>query len=73
MCTPTFVMFRAIWSPLSPTLAKMHDEISLLTNFAELKFDHRFGCPFDREVCTPNFKTQRAIFTPFNPNLSETA
>jgi len=25
--------------PLSPTLVKMHDKVSLLTNFLELKFD----------------------------------
>ena len=73
MCTPTFAMFRAIWTPLSRTLAKMHDGVSLLTNFLELKFDHRFGCPFDREACTPTFATLRAIFTPFNPNLGKTA
>ena len=73
MCTPTFAMFRAIWTPLSPTLAKMHDGVSLLTNFSELKLDHRFGCPFDREACTPTFVTLRAIFGPFNPNLGETA
>ena len=68
-----FAMFRAIWTPLSPTLAKMHDKVSLLTNLSELKIDHRFGCPFDRKVCTPTFMTFRAIFTPFNPNLGKTA
>ena len=73
MCMPTFAMFQAIWTPLSPTLAKMHDGVSLLTNFSELKFDHTFGCPFDREACTPTFVTLRAIFGPFNPNLGETA
>ena len=41
-------MVRAICTPSSKTLAKMNDEVSLLTNFSELKFDHRFGCPFDR-------------------------
>ena len=68
-----FAMFRAIWTPLSPTLAKTHNGVSLLTNFSELKFDHRFGCPFDREACTPTFVTLRAIFIPLNPNLGETA
>ena len=73
MCTPTFAMFRAIWTPLSPTLVKMHERVSLLTNYSKLKFDHRFGWPFDREACTPTFATLRAIFTPFNANLGETA
>ena len=59
--------------PLIPTLAKMHDGVSLLTNLSELKFDYRVGCPFDREACSPNFTTLWAIFTPFNPNLGETA
>ena len=72
MCMPTFVMVRAFWTPSSPTLAKMNDGVSLLTNYSELKFDHRFGCPFDREACTPTFVTLRAIFGPFNPNLGET-
>ena len=66
-----FAMVRATWTPSSPPLAKMNDGVSLLTNFSELKFDHRFGCPLDREVCTPTFTTQQAIFTPFNPNLGE--
>ena len=56
-CTPTFAMVQAIWTPSSPTLAKMNDGVSLLTNFSKLKFDHRFGCPFDRKPCTPNFMT----------------
>ena len=43
-CTPTFAMVRAIWTPSSPTLAKMHDRVSLLTNFLELKFGHIIGC-----------------------------
>ena len=73
MCTPNFVMFQAIWTPLCPTLVKMHDRVSLLTNFLELKFYYRFGCTFDREACTLTFLTLRAIFTPFNPNLGEIA
>jgi len=59
--------------PLSPTLAKMHEGVSLLTNFSELKFHHKFRCPFDRKAYTPTFATLQAIFTPFNPNLGETA
>ena len=70
---PTFAMFQAIWTPLSPTLVKMHDRVLLLANFLELKFYHRFGCPFDREACTPTFVTLQAIFTPFNPNVGEIA
>ena len=73
MCTPTFAMVRAIWTPSSPTLAKRNDEVSLLTNFSELKCDHRFGCPFDSYLCTPTFTTFSDVFTPCNPNLSETA
>ena len=73
MCKPTFAMVQAIWTPSSPTLEKMNNGVSLLTNFSELKFDHRFGCPFDRQACTPNFVTFQAIFTPFNPNLDKTA
>ena len=66
-------MFRDIWTPMSPTLSKLHDDVSLLTNFSELKFDHRFGFPFDREACTLTFMILKAIFTPFNPNLGEIA
>ena len=36
------------WPPLSPTLEKLHKGVSLLSSFLELKFDHRFGCPFHR-------------------------
>ena len=36
------------WPPLSPTLATPDDGVSLLSSFLELKFDHRFGCPFHR-------------------------
>ena len=36
---PAFAMVEAIWTPSIPTLAKMNDEVSLLTNFSELKFD----------------------------------
>ena len=44
----TFVTFRSISVPLSATLAKAHDKVSLLTNFLELKYDLRFGCTFGR-------------------------
>ena len=67
---PCLEQFRPL---LNPTLAKMHEMVSLLTYFSELKFDHRFGCPFDRQVCMPTFMMFQVIFTPFKPNLSETA
>ena len=41
--------------PLSQTLAKLNDGVSLLTKFLELKFEHRFGCPFDIKTCTRTF------------------
>ena len=65
--------FKLFGPSLSRTIGKMHDEVSLLTIFSQLKFDHRFRCPFDKKACTPTFMTFRAIFTPFNPNLCETA
>ena len=65
--------FNLFWPPLIPTLAKPHDEVSLLTKFPELKFDHIFGCPFDIQACTPNFAMLRAIWTLFKPNSSENA
>ena len=71
MCTPTFAMVRAIWTPSSTTLAKMNNEVSLLTNFLELKFDHRFGCPFDIKTCTLTFAMVRAILTPSSPTLAK--
>ena len=57
MCMPICAMVRAIWTPSTPTLAKMNGGVSLLTNFSELKFDHRFGCLYDRKPCTPTFAT----------------
>ena len=69
---PNLVMFRAFFPSLSQTLAKLHDGVSLLTKFPELKFDHRFAM-FDIQVSTPNFAMFRAIWTPFKPNPSETA
>ena len=59
-------------TPLRPTLAKPHDEISLLTNFLELKFNHRFRCPFGRQEWTPTFTMVKVIFASFKPNPSET-
>ena len=35
--------------------AKSNDTVSLLTKFSELKFDHRFGCPFDIKTSMPTF------------------
>ena len=59
-------------TPLKPTLAKPHDEISLLTNFSELKFNHRFRCPFGRQEWMPTFGMFGVIFASFKPNPSET-
>ena len=64
--------FELFGPDLSRTLAKMHVEVSLLRIFSQLKFDHIFGCPFDRQACTPTFMIFQDIFTPFNPNLCET-
>ena len=47
----------------------MNDEVSLLTNFSELKFDHRFGCPFDIKTCMPTIAMVRSIWTPSTPTL----
>ena len=57
--------------PLSQTLAKSNDGVSLLTKFSELKSDHRFGCPFDIKMCTPTFSMVRAIWTPSSPTLAK--
>ena len=54
--------------PLSATFAKVHDEVSLLTNLLELKFDHRFRCTFGRYECMPNFMMFISIFSAFKPN-----
>jgi hypothetical protein len=59
--------------PLSPSLAKTHDQVSTLTNFSELKFENSFGCPIGRQASTPTFVTFRAIFSPFKPKSSENA
>ena len=59
--------------PLSQTLAKLYDGVSLSTKFPELKFDHRFGCPIGIQACKPNFAIFRAIWTRFKPNSSKNA
>ena len=60
-------------TPLSQTLTKLYEGVSLLTYFLEWKLDHRFGCPLDKKSCMPNFAMFRAIIlTPFKPNPSET-
>ena len=41
-----FMMFGAI----DQALTKPHDGVSLLTNFSELKLDHRFGFPLDKQA-----------------------
>ena len=58
-------------TPLSQTLTK--PKVSLLTSFYDLKLDHRFGFPLDKQACTPTFTTFQAIFTTFKPNPSENA
>ena len=70
---PTFAMFQAILTPLSPTLLKPHDQVSLSSSFSEFKFDHKFGCQFDQQACMQTFDTFQNIYTPFKPNLSKTA
>ena len=51
-----------LFSPLLiPTLAKSHNEVSLLTNFSDLKSDCRFIYPFGRQECTATFKMLVAI------------
>ena len=51
--------------PLSPTLLKPHDGLSLSSIFSEFKFDHKFGCQFDQQACMETFETIQNIFTPF--------
>ena len=53
--------------PLSPTLAKPHNQVSCLTNFSKLKFNHRFKSAFGKKACMPTFTMLRAIFTIFKP------
>ena len=59
------------WPPLSITPLKLHDGVSVLSNFLELKFDHRFGCPFDSEACTWTFRSFWIILTPFKLTISK--
>ena len=58
---------------LSQTITKLHDIVSVLTKFSELKLYHMFGCILDRQACTPPFATFQAILTPFQPNPVGTA
>ena len=70
---PNLVMFKALFPPLIQTLAKPHDGVSFFAKFPELKFDLRFGYPFDIQVCTPNIAMFQAIWTRFKPNSRENA
>ena len=70
---PTFTMLRAIFSSFKPKPKKLHDVVSALTKFSELKPDQMFGCILDRQACTPTFTMFRAVLTPFKPNPVETA
>ena len=45
----TFTILRAIFSSFKPKPKKLHDVVSALTKFSELKHDHMFGCIFDRQ------------------------
>ena len=58
---------------LFSALTKLHDGVSGLTKFSELKLDHRFGCILDRQACMPTFAMFWDIVTPFKPNPVETA
>ena len=59
-------------TPLRPTLAKPYDEISLLTNFSELKFNYRLRGPVGKEEWMPTFAMFRVISSSFNPYHSKT-
>ena len=65
--------FELIWPPLSPTLSKPHERVSLSSSFLEFNFDDKFGCSFDEQVCKQTFERFQNIFTPFKHNLSKTA
>ena len=54
-CRWNFKTFQNISPLLIPTLAKPYNRVSLLTNFSELKFDHRFI------QCTPTFTMSNVI------------
>ena len=68
---PTSRCYELFSASLSQTLTKMHDGVSALTKFSELKLDHRFGCILDRQVCTPTFVKFRAILPPLSPTPSK--
>ena len=59
-------------TPLRLTLEKPHDEIWLLTNFSELKINHRFRCPFGRQEWMPTFTMFEVISASFKPSPSKT-
>ena len=61
-----------IWKIRVHAVSKLHNAVSALTKFSELKPDHMFGYILDRQACTPTFVTFRAILTPFKPNPIET-
>ena len=70
---PTFAMFGVISASFKPNPSETGQGVSPFTNLLKFKFDHRFGCPFDRRVYTPAFATFQAILTPYMPNPNETA
>ena len=47
--------------PLSPTLAKPHNEVSPVTNFSKLKFNHRFKSAFWKIRVHANFHDKLII------------
>ena len=57
--------------PLRQTLEKPWNGVYLLTNFSKLKFDHKFGCTWDKQAYTPMFLTFWATFNPLNPTLGK--
>jgi len=57
--------------PLSQTLARPRNGVYLLINFLKLKFDHKFGCTWDKQAYTPTFLIFWATFNPFNPTLGK--
>ena len=60
--------FELFLPPLSPTLSKLHEGVSLSSSFLEFNFDHKFGCSFDEQVYKQTFETFQNIFTPFKHN-----
>ena len=65
--------YKIFSPPLSPTLAKPHNEVSRLSNFSKLKFNHRFKSALGKKECMPTFTMLRAIFDIFKPNPNKTA